>query len=415
MLVQIQHVLTKKRLILASASLLALSISGCSGKKPEELRSEPEPIDVVEEAVIEQPVPATETSVTSKEPSVNIRLRPNAPARYVVKKGDTLWDISTLYLQQPWLWPELWYFNPQIQNPHLIYPGDVLSLSYVNGRPQVSINGSEGEQVVTEYTDSSGKGVKKLSPKIYRRTLGEAIPTIPFGAIAPFMESSRIVGKDAFDGLPVLVGSLDNRVMAGPGTVIYVQGVKDKNLSRYDIVRKGRAFKHYRTGEVLGYEAVRIGKADLTKVANQNDLSTFVVSSSRREALRYDLLMEPGKEGVNSNMMPSVPKNPVKGSVIALHNAIAKVGTNQVIIVDLGIKDGIQVGNVLSLDQKGSIVRKRIEGSTRSQDIELPEVNAGMGLVFKVYEGLSYVLIVDSTRAINVGDIVRSPEFSEAR
>lgn len=405
-----QHTSLPFKIISLSAVVIITLLSvACAGKKTAPIEVEPEVVERSEpvEQVQEQP------KAQAMKP-IAVRLRNNAPARYVVKKGDTLWDISKMYLNEPWLWPEVWYFNPQIANPHLIYPGDVLVMSYINGRPQIRLdNGKGGGVVESNYTTAQGQRVKKLSPRIYRQSIESAIPTIPIDAIRPFLKSARILAEDDFKDLPVVIGTLDDRMMADPNTLVYVKGLKDNGAANYDVIRKGRVFKHHETGKVLGVEAIQLAKSKLVKRPNENGLATFRLQNNDREVLKYDLLARLDSNDIDANMVPSAPQNKVEGSIVALHNAIAKVGTNQVVIIDLGKRDGMKVGNILSIDQRGQLVRGRIPGTSRSELIRLPKVYAGLGLVFRVFDDVSYVLIVESTRSVKVGDTVRNPEPSK--
>lgn len=385
--------------------LLAMSIAACAAKKPKD--AAPELIEPAPPVVVEKPAPA-------KKAAVNVRLRAGAPSKYVVKKNDTLWDIAKMYLHQPWLWPELWYFNPQVKDPHLIFPGDVLYLSYIDGKAHLSTE-LDPSGLANIGGDIIGSGVKKLQPQIYRQPIETAIPTIPYDAIRPFLQSSRIFTNEEFKNLPMIVGTLDNRMMAGPGTHFYVKDITNAQKVNYDVVRKGRTFRHHKTGKVLGIEAVQIGQASLAKIGDkqQRGLSTFIMGDAIREAFKYDVLVDPFKGDIKANMIPSSPKEEVNGAVIALHNAISNVATNQVVIIDLGEKDGLEVGNILSIDQKGAMVREKLPGEMRSRNIQLPDVFSGLGLVFRVFDNVSYMLIVDSTRSIRVGDFVRNPEMSK--
>lgn len=411
--------------LVSSVAVLASACSSSGDKKDDATFGFEEQTDAVDTApaVVAEPVPVAEASAEPEpepapEPKV-IKIRDTAPERYVVKRGDTLWDISKLYLESPWLWPELWYFNPQIANPHLIYPGDTLIMSYIGGRPQLSV--ARGEQpsiqgdIISDATDGNYPApdkVVKIKPRIRRESLQEAIPTIPLNAIQAFLNSSRVLTKDQLEELPSIVGSLDNHLVSGINHTVYADKVEDSNNLRYEILRTGRTFLHPETGELLGYEALEIGEAKLVKHNAEGSLSTFLISKSTREVLNGDLLVPADASQTSFNFIPHQPEVEVDGQVIALHNAISNVATNEVVIINLGQRDGLEVGNVLAIDQAGAIVRQRLPGTVRSKEIQLPQVRAGLALVFRTFDRVSYALIVDSSRAIHTGDKVRNPEIA---
>ena len=346
-----------------------------------------------------------------------VSIRDGAPSQYLVKKGDTLWDISKKFLSEPWLWPEVWYFNPQIVNPHLIYPGDTLVMSYVGNKPQIRVL-RPGQQVLSGVNaEISGfdvpNKVVKLSPRVRKESIDSAIPTIPINAISSFLSSSRVITEEELTGLPTIVGSLDNHLISGPNTTVYAVDVPENDDARYNIVRKGRVFKHHKTQEILGYEALEIGEAKLISKENESGLSSLVVSNNIREVLKKDMLAGPDTNTIASSFLPSAPKVEVQGQIIALHNAIANVASNQVVIIDVGSRDGLEMGNVMAIDQSGAIVREKLPGDTRSREIQLPDVQSGLALIFRVYDRVSYGLIVDSSRTIHVSDKVRNPQISK--
>lgn len=375
------------------------------------------PVVAVEAAPVEEEFKVKVNAAKAVEKPKIIAIRDGAPSRYQVKKGDTLWDISKKFLAEPWLWPEVWYFNPQIVNPHLIYPGDTLVMSYVGNKPQIRVL-RPGQQAlsgvnaqVTGY-DVPSK-VVKLSPRVRSEPIDAAIPTVPINAISSFLNSSRVLTEEELNSLPTIIGSLDNHLISGPNTTVYVESLPEEDVARYSIVRKGRVFKHHETQEILGYEALEIGDAKLTSKANADGLSSLVVGNNIREVLKQDMLAGPDAHTIVSSFLPSAPEVEVQGEIIALHNAIANVASNQVVIIDVGSRDGLEVGNVMAIDQSGAIVREKLPGSTRSKEIQLPDVQAGLALIFRVYDRVSYGLIVDSSRAIHVTDKVRNPQISK--
>lgn len=402
------------------AALVAACGSSGGVKENEEFgfNDETEPQAVEEVVVQAAPKEAMQVEVAAPPPQPKvIAIRDGAPSRYTVKRGDTLWDISKTFLAEPWLWPEVWYFNPQIVNPHLIYPGDTLVMSYVGNRPQIRVERDSQGRVVNNVAQVGGYDtptkVVKLSPRVRTEPIEAAIPTVPINAISSFLSSSRVLTLEELETAPTIVGTLDNHLVSGPDTVVYAVNLPNDDETRYEVMRKGRVFRHHQTDEILGYEALEIGEAKLTEQVNKDGLATFMLEKNKREVLKGDLLATFNASDITTSFLPSPPEVGVSGRIIALHNAIANVARNQVVIVDIGSRDGLKAGNVLAIDQTGEVVREKIPGSERRRNIQLPDVRAGLALVFRVFDRVSYALIVDSTRTIHNGDKVRNPEISK--
>ena len=185
--------------------------------------------------------------LTSSLIAADVVLNPEHPDRYVVVKGDTLWDISTMFLRDPWLWPEIWYVNPQIENPHLIYPGDILTLVYVDGKPQLQM--------------TRGYPTVALSPQVREESLDKAIPTIPLDAIQQFLTRAIVVGEGELEVAPYVVQSAGEHVVTGVGDRVYIRGIEDKSYPVYDIYKPGGPYIDPDTKELLGYKALFVGRA----------------------------------------------------------------------------------------------------------------------------------------------------------
>jgi hypothetical protein len=204
-------------------------------------------------------------------------LNPDHPERYVVKRGDTLWDISAMFLRDPWYWPEIWYVNPQVANPHLIYPGDVLTLVYVDGRPQIRLD--RGTQA---------GGTERLSPRIREEDLDDAITTIPFETIGPFLSKGAVLSKDEIDQLPYVVAIRDKHLVASAGNDLYVRGNVGSIDSGYSVVHIGEKLVDPETNDVLGYEGIFVGEGTILRTG---DPATLRLNKSTREALTGDRLI----------------------------------------------------------------------------------------------------------------------------
>lgn len=322
-------------------------------------------------------------------------LKSGHPDRYVVQKGDTLWDISDEFLSDPWLWPEIWYANPEIRNPHLIYPGDVISLVYVDGQPRLTIT----------RDDRAGE-VVKLSPQVREESLSAAIPTIPLSAIAPFLNHSRIVDEHELDEAPYVIAGADERVMSSSSDKIYVRRLGETpEYTRYAVVRKGDAYVDPVTKEVLGYEAKYLGDA---QVLRGGDPATLSVASSNREILPGDRLLPPGDEIVRSNFYPKAPNGPIDARIVAVMDGVTQIGQYSVVVLNVGANQGAEVGDVLAVYKAGETVRDSFS-KERGDSVTLPEERAGELILFRVFDKMSLGLIMEADRAMQTQDLVRNP------
>ncbi|MFA7632621.1 MAG: LysM peptidoglycan-binding domain-containing protein [Thiohalomonadaceae bacterium] len=314
----------------------------------------------------------------------------NAPQQYVVKKGDTLWDISTRFLDTPWRWPELWDSNPQIVNPHLIYPGDLLILAYKDGRPFIQIH--------------RGRQELRLSPKVREEELDRAITTIPMDVIRPFLSRPRVVTQEELNAAPHIVSSMDRHLMAGPGHRVYAHGIHDDDIVQYMVVRPGSVYRNPADhSDILGYEAIHLGDAQLKEFA---DVSTLQISKSNREILNGDRLLPMNDEMPRATFMPRAPKEKVKGQIIAVPGGVVLIGQHQVVAINLGEQDGMEPGHVLAIYQLGETVRDPLRGN---KQVKMPDERAGTLMVFRTFARVSYGLVMRATRTMHVDDIVSNP------
>lgn len=398
--------------IIMTASLAACTTVGT--KEPIDFGVDPDaPAEV---SVFVEPVPiqtVESPAAVEPEPVVveqRLAIRDNTPDTYIVKSGDTLWGIATFFLEDPWLWPEIWYFNPQIENPHLIFPGDIISLVYIDGQPQLRLQ-RDGEEIVSDQVitqvPSTAPGLEtfKLSPRIRTESIDAAIPTVPLNAIRPFLISPRVITQEELDAAPYIVSSLDNHLITGVGDRIYVRGLNDANDSRYNVFRPGKRFFDPETGELLGIESLQVSEAQLNQLG---DPSTLTITNSLRETLNGDRIL-PAEEGrLDFNFIPKAPDNEIEGSIISLVDSISYSSTNQVVVINLGLNDNVDVGNVFAIDQKVPSVRDHWSNEN-NEVIELPDIRVGLLMVFRVFDQISYAIIVDSKRTIKVSDKIRNP------
>ena len=389
-----------------------------------------------------------------------LKLNPEHPGKYTVVKGDTLWDISARFLKQPWRWQEIWGVNPQIKNPHLIYPEDVVSLSFKDGRPVLNLERA-GQVTV-------GRNVK-LSPTIRSSENIEAIPAIPIDAIQQFLVWPIIFEEDEMDNWPYVVSSYDGHLVASTDNTIYIRGLpEDSNIKEYSIYRKGPAYKNVKKDkdeedEVLGYEAMYIGQAVMQK---KGDPASAVITSVDREVLVGDRLVPNSAEDVSTEFLPSSTKTKVEGSILSVLTGIsqlggvAQIGQYQVVVLNLGENNGIEPGNVFGIfqnnfkvkdsigvnkpktqekedpkrikferedtnfiDQELSKLVNTIRGAikkfdkkfpafankkNKSETITLPEEHVGVMMVFRTFKKVCYAIVMETDGPVHIFDTVRS-------
>ncbi|MES2889909.1 MAG: LysM domain-containing protein [Pseudomonadota bacterium] len=334
-------------------------------------------------------------------------LAANAPDSYRIKRGDTLWDISRLFLKSPWRWPELWGMNmDQIRNPHLIYPGQMLYLEKSNGRARLRV----GQQVGGE------PGVEKLSPRTRSEPLGNAaIPTIPLSLIEPFLNEAVIFQTDEQDSFPRIVAAQEGRVLLSRGDLAYVRGELTPQQTSYRIFRELKPLTDPTTNEVLGYEAAYVGMADFlrpgdTQVGADGKPevipATFTVSSVRQEARIGDRLSPPSSRDFE-NFVPRAPEGQVAGQIVSVYGEALNAGQNQIVALNRGARDGVERGHVLALLRDGARVIDRTDSAKAT--MKLPDERHGNLLVFRVFNNMSYALILSVQDPVKRGDRFSQP------
>lgn len=319
-----------------------------------------------------------------------ILLHAQHPERYVVVKGDTLWDISGKFLKHPWQWPQLWQLNrSQIKNPHWIYPGDVLVLDHVNGQP-----------VLRLMRDSV-----MLEPGVIVTPIkAEAIPPIQPNIILPFLIKPMLVSEQALANAPRIVAGQEERQILSPGTRIYVQALPEQPAKQWAIYHEGQAIKDPITGEALGIEALYLGEAKLLRAGQP---ATLEISQAREEIAVQDKLAAIEEQPAQV-YMPHAPQRAITGVIAGVRDGINETGAGRVVVLNLGERDGLESGHVLRVFRKGLSINDP-EANTKAQ-IQLPDEPVGMVMIFKTFERLSYALIMQANQAIHVEDIVKSPQ-----
>lgn len=342
----------------------------------------------------------------------------DAPDKYVVIKGDTLWDISGRFLQQPWRWPELWQMNrDQIRDPHLIYPGDIVYLDNSGGNPRLRLaravgNGTNGSASANANGAAAGgagyvstvmlERAERTQPGVRSSPMPAApIPTIDARLIEPFLNRPLIVDEAGLVSNPRIVATQDGRVYLGKGDLAYVRGVKDESVKEWHVYRSAKPLLDPDTRKPIAWEAVFVGSAQLER---GGDPATFRMQNTTEEIGPGDRLM-PAERTVMANYMPRSPETPVAGRIVSVYRGVAQAGRDSVVAVNVGASNGIAVGNVLAISERPRVVRDR---ETRDE-IRLPGEPVGHLLIFRVFDKIAYGLIMRSSRDVAVGDGVANP------
>jgi len=388
--------------------------------------------------------------LTISSSQAEIELNPSHPDTYVVQKGDTLWDISSRFLKSPWVWPEVWHANPQINNPHLIYPGDIVSLVYLDGKPSIQIE--------------RGHPTVKLSPK--RRTIdhNNAIPTIPLSNIEPFLKKLRILSKEDVDNAPYIVSIEEGHLIGSNPNRVYVRNLKAKQGDVFAIVRPTVIYRdvpiHYPYGsspykdrktesikwsksspdtgmaimtrfwksyidrtywknvDVLGYEVADIATAVVSRVGDKN-ITTMKVNTNLIEVNNGDLILPLNDANFDAYFQPKASTSTDTNiRIVALNNANFTAGRMQIVAISRGLSDGITTGDAFEVFRPEHQIRDNVMHPTNDLKtylkpskarVTLPEEYLANIMVFKAFEHISYAIIMDGQRPVKLFDLVKAP------
>jgi len=336
------------------------------------------------------------------------QLDEDAPESYTVVRGDTLWDISDRFLKEPWRWTEIWGYNPDLHDPHLIFPGDELVLEYVDGKATLMLT-RNGEIIPHNAGEPSlgaanpvNSGRVKLSPRIRSEPLESAIPTISANSIEPFLVHSRVVDPSEIDAAPYVIANNEDRLITSMGGKIYVRGELDRNRTNYGVFREHKALIDPVDGTNLGYEVKHVADAKLLSVG---DPSILGLTSNKMETIAGDILLPVSNDSIVHNYIPRLPELRGDGRIVSLANAISRTGRDQVVVINVGEASNVQKGDVLAVETRGGEVFDT-RHSVRGETVTLPNQRTGVLMVFKTFERVSYALVMESTRPIEVNDIV---------
>ncbi len=355
-------------------------------------------------------------------------LKDNAPERYVVQKGDTLWSISGRYLKEPWRWPELWKMNQeQVKNPHLIFPGDSIVLDRSSGEARL-------QMVQLDTT--------RLEPRIrVERSTRDAVPSIAPSVIEPFLSKPLVVSANELDSAPRIVATAESRVTLGAGDRAFVQGITKDKGDLWQIFRRGDPLIDPENNEILGYEATYLGEA---RVSKHGEVATIEIVRSVQEIYRDDRLIPLGKQTPVFSYVPHAPLIPVKGRIISAYGSLQETGPLSIVALSKGSRDGLQVGAVLAIERSQTTARysqrteplfgrsgisgsdtprvyyseplpprdvytARGEAVSRSDIAKLPDERYGLVMVFRTFDRASFALVMEASRPVAVSDFVTNP------
>jgi len=346
---------------------------------------------------------ASAAAEAAPAPAESSIINPSAPKSYTVKRGDTLWGIASMFLKDPWLWPEVWYINPQVANPHLIYPGDTLALAYgKDGKPMIRLE--QG-------------GAARLDPRLRSSPLDGAIPTIPYSAIAAFLSRPSVLTNEQLRDAPHVVAFRDEHVVAGSGHEVYIADLKATPNSRFSVVHVGDALRDPDDNKVVGYEGIYTATA---LVSQPGSPTKALLIDTARETVQGDKVLSADLD-VPLNFMLRAPRNDVHGRIISVVDGTDLIGQYQIVVINRGKRHGIDAGHVLAVDQAGRTVTDvyaresavvRYLGSAGysfAPKVKLPDERAGTLLVFKSFDRVSYGLVIGASDAIHTQDIVHNP------
>lgn len=343
-----------------------------------------------------QPAQQQSNMVLVSEP---VPLAPGAPDEYVVQVGDTLWDIAATFLRDPWYWPEVWYVNPQVENPHLIYPGDVLAMVTIDGQPRITtVRGS----------------TYRVSPTARVTPLTEAITSIPYEQIAGFLSKGLVLEKNQADKLPYILATRGDHMMASAGNEIYIRGGQPSpNGTRFSVVHVADELRDPDDNDLIGYQGVYVGEGAQSR---GGDPATVALTDTNREALAGDRLI-PETVDIPLTFFPKAPDGAIDGRIISVVDGVSLIGQYQVVVLNRGARNGLAPGDVLTVFQAGEKVRDRFAGGSflstsgfmGGESVTLPDEEAGTVMIFKVYDRIAYALVMEATSDIHVLDAVRNP------
>lgn len=391
----------KATFAITAATLVALSALGAAGP----VQAQADQTQLAGDPSVRQARATGPLGIpASNRESQPVELADNAPDKYIVVKGDTLWGISGKFLKSPWLWPQVWELNrEQIRNPHLIYPGDIVYLDRSGATPRLRLGRPVGTTAdASGRSAQGGNDLQRLEPSVRAAALDEsAIPTISMSAIEAFINRPLIVDAKGLALSPRIMATQEGRVYLGRGDRAYVRGIQNDAITEWHVYRPAKPLLDPDTQQVLAYEALYLGTAHLVR---KGDPATITITGNAEEIGEGDRLV-PAEAARTVNLAPRAPEKDVTGKIVSVYRGVSQVGRNNVVALNIGTKDGLEVGNVMSVQLSGRVARDR----ETNEMVKLPNEPIGQLLVFRTFDKISYGLVVDANQSISVGDAVQNP------
>ena len=335
-----------------------------------------------------------------------VQIREDAPDRHIVVKGDTLWDISAKFFKDPWKWPEIWVLNKQaIKDPHWIYPGNVIYLDRRSGTLTVDEPAPVSDSsAVTSTEPVTPSDVVKLEPKVRVVSQNsEAIPVIPLNIISSYLSRPLVVESEELLSAPILIGTYEQRTLLSVNDLAYAKGMPADKGTQWQVYRPNITFVDPDTGEELGREVLYLGDASVEKFG---DPSTLRVTNAILEINKGDHFAQ-AASGYSSNYLPHAPISNISSKVISIYGGVQQAGQHAVITINKGRRDGIEIGHVLGLYQKGEVIKTK---GWFTPNIVLPDMRYGLVMVFRVFNKVSYALVMETKLPVQLLDSARTPE-----
>ena len=319
-----------------------------------------------------------------------LQLQENHPQEYVVVKGDTLWDISGYFLKKPWRWPEIWDVNPQIDDPHWIYPGDILYLTWVDGKPKLRL-----------------KNENRLQPRARVSKLDSAIPAIPLKDLYAFLSDNVVLDEELLRETPYVLGGRNQRIIAGAGDRVYARGDIDQQHYEQNIYRSAKEYIDPDTNELLGYELLKVAEARIH--ALNGDITSLDLIKTREEVRVMDRVIPSPESRIQSVFYPLAAPPEVQGQILSVLRGVTKIGRFDAVAINKGSREGLKSGHVFVVYARGETITDPLT----KKKITLPAEEAGTLMIFKTFDKVSYGLVMTATNILSIGDTVRSPDVEQ--
>ncbi|HEY0962414.1 MAG TPA: LysM domain-containing protein [Pseudomonadales bacterium] len=343
--------------------------------------------------------------------AAEVTIRENSPTQYTVVEGDTLWDIAGMFLEEPWMWPEVWQINPQIDNPDLIHPGDVIELAYVDGQPVLRLSRGDAPAEIRTV---------RLSPQIRREPVLGPIPAIPLDVISAYLRGDSVLSASAYANAPYVLGDREGRRMLVAGNELLARGAWSEGVALYDIVREGPEIPDPDSDESLGLQTTLVGTATLNRA--DFDQASLTITSNEQEIRPGDRLIPSQPSTLDATLLPAPPMFPVNAAIAGIQNERHVAGTYDTLTLNVGANDGIAVGHLLTVQKPDTVIDDEYTPRSSWQkvkdrfrpgnetDVTFSGEKIASVLVYRVFDEASFGLILESDRDVRQNDRVVRPD-----